>query len=166
MDRVIRVITSALNAPNPQYKLIEYALQHLTKLESEPSRSEEAAYRWCAVIWENRESCEEWESLLFLSLKVGFRHHDPQKFRPEVDLTHTQHHQEFADAVFKSGRSEAIEDLLCALIVYDDSEPAVKSFGLYKRHITDLRNRVTVPFSPRLQRLVVLSVELIGYKGV
>jgi hypothetical protein len=165
MDRVIGTITSALNTPNPQYRLIGYALQHLTKLESEPSRSEKAAYRWCAVIWENRKSCEEWEDLLFLSLKVGFRHHDPQKFRPEVDLTHTQHHQEFADAVFKSGRSEAIEDLLCALVVYDNSEPAVKSFSIYKQHIADLHNRVTLPFSLRLRRLVIHSIELIGPRG-
>ena len=160
-----RTITSALNTPHPRYEAIGDALLYLTKLENRPLRLTEIAYAWCALIWETRHSCKDWELLLFLSLEVGFRSFDPLKTWCFINLTHTEHHQELADAVFKSHRSEAIADLFCALTMHDDDEPAVKSFGICKQYIVDLRDTVTVPFSPRLQRLVMHSIALIGCKG-
>lgn len=130
-----------------------------------PWRLTKVAYEWSAVFWKNREDFQYWNSLLSTALEVGFRHHDPQKFRMLGDLTHTQHHQELADVVFKSNWSESIADLLCALIAYDHDEPAVKSIGIYKRHIADLHNNFTGPFSLRLRQLVVRSIELIGHEG-
>ena len=123
------------------------------------------AYGWCAVIWENRHSCKDWETLLFLSLEIGFRRLDPLKRWCITHLTHTKHHQELADVVFKSNRHEAIADLLWALTVCDNCGPAVKSFGACKRYIVDLQHNITAPFSSRLQRLVMDSVALIGFRG-
>ena len=155
----------ALKAPRPRYKYIQDALLYLTRLEDRPWWLAGVAYRWCAVIWENRQACKDWELLLFLSLEVGFRCYDPLENRCFADLTHTEHHRELADAVFKSDRCETIADLLCALNTPSRDEPAVKSFGICKQYIADLHNCLTAPFSPRLRRLVMRSAVLIGYKG-
>ena len=165
LNQVTSAVTSALNYPHPRYEPIGNMLLYLTKLENRPWWFTKIAYEWCAVIWENRQSCGDWEFLLFLSMEVGFRRLDPLKRWHLTNLTHTKHHQELADVVFKSNRREAIADLLWALTVCDDRGPAVKSFGICKQYIVDLQNDTTVPFSPRLQRLVMDSIALIGYKG-
>ena len=124
------------------------------------------AYGWCAVIWENRQSYKDWKTLLFLSLEVGFRCPDPRKRGYYLDLTHTEHHRELADAVFKSGRSEAIADFLFAMNTYRPfSKSAIRSFDVCKHLIVDLQNNLATPFSTRLRQLVMRSIVLIGYKG-
>ena len=70
------------------------------------------AYGWCAVIWENRRRWKDREILLFLLLGAGFRRR-PSPF--PINLIHTEHHQELAEAVFKSNSSKAIADLLRAM---------------------------------------------------
>ena len=117
------------------------------------------------MIWENRHSCKDWENLLFLSLEVGFRHHDPHKYKVSTDLPRTENYREFAEAVFKSNRREAIEDLLCALIMSRVKEPTVNSFSFCKRYIIDLYSGVTAPIPPRLRQLIIRSIGLIGCKG-
>ena len=166
LDHVTRTVTSALDTPYPLYEVIQDALLYLTKLENRPLWLTEMAYGWCAIIWESRMECEDWEVLLFLSLEVGFRCLDPQKHR--MDLTHTEHHQELASAVYKSHRTdngEVIADLLCALTIHEKSEPALQSSDIYKRYIADLQNIVIVPFSLRLRQIAMHSIALIGYKG-
>ena len=163
LNQVTRAITSALNTP--RYKPIGNTLLYLAKLENRPWWLAQMAYEWCALIWKNRQSCVDWEDLLFLSLEVGFRSLDPLKRWYLADLTHTEHHRELAGAVFKSNRPEAIADLLWALTVCDDRGPAVKLFSICKEHIVDLQINIPAPFPPRLQRLVMDSIALIGYKG-
>lgn len=166
LKKVARTITSAFNAPNPQYQNIEDALVYLTKLESHPKWLTEMTYGWCAVIWKNHQSFENWKALLFLCLEVGFRCYDQKKFL-NIDLTHTEHHQKLAEVVFKSGHDERIADLLCALVTCSDSEPgpAIKTFSIYKQYIVNLQDNFTEPFTPRLQHLVIYSIDEIGYEG-
>ena len=122
------------------------------------------AYEWCSAIYENRRSLWDWENLLLVSLKIGFRHLDVQSLYIRAWLTHTEHHRELADIIFKSRKSEAIADLLHAWTTRDYSlEPAHTLLDICPGHLVNLHN--LVPFSSRLRQLVIRSVELIGYKG-
>lgn len=49
--------------------------------------------------------------------------------------------------------------------MYRNRQPAVKSFNVYKRYITDLHNNVAVPFSPRPLKAVMYSIKPVGYEG-
>ena len=161
LDQVTKIITSALNAPHPRDEIIEEALLYLTKLEDRSGLLAVRAYGWCAIIWANRRSYNCWEGLLCLSLRVGFRRLDP---RAHIDLVLTEHHREMAGSIFESNRCGEIEDLLVALNQHSIGRPAVKSLGKFKRYLINLHN-TAVPFSPRLQQLVLESVALIGYEG-
>jgi len=61
---------------------------------------------------ENRQSLVDWESLLLVPLEICFRHLDPQGLEIAATPTHTEHHLEMVDVVFKSQKSEAIANLL------------------------------------------------------
>ena len=116
------------------------------------------------MIYENRQSYEDWESLLLTSLEIGFRHLDFEPWSIKASLTHTEHHQELVDTVFKSQESEVIADLLHAWTAQNDSqEPPCELLGLCSGRLVGLQN--LVPFSSRLRRLVIRSIGLIGYKG-
>ena len=168
LNQVIGAITSSLDNPHPRYEFIGNMLQYLAKLENCPWRLTEIAYGWAAVIWENHQGCDDWESLLFLSLEVGFRCFDPLGRRYIGGLIHTEVHRELTETVFRSNKSEAIADLLCALTVRDNYEPAVRTFGTCVRHIVNLHNSMAgmaMSFSPRLRQLVMKSITLIGFEG-
>jgi hypothetical protein len=82
----------------------------------------------------------------------------------EAVLTHTEHHRGLVDVVFQSQESEVIADLLHAWTTESMShDPAYTLLGFCAEHLVGLHD--LVPFSPRLRRLVIRSVELIGYKG-
>ena len=121
------------------------------------------AYEWCSVICENRQSREDWESLVLYSLEIGFRHFDPEDWRISDNFTHTEHHRVLVEVVFKCKESEAIADLLQAWTmrgIVDDQADAL--LGICAGHLVGL-HRMT-PLSPRLRRLVIRSIEFIGYK--
>jgi len=121
------------------------------------------AYEWCSVICENKD-LKDWESLLLTTLKLGFRHINQRGDYIKAALTHTKHHQELANVVFRSRESEAIADLLCAWTTHNPSHASTYTLlGACAEHLVDLHN--LAPFSPRLRRLVVRSIEFIGYGG-
>ena len=89
------------------------------------------------------------------------RHLDPRDRLGAVVLTQIKHYLEMADVVFKSRKSEVIADLLHAWVtgsIY--KAPTYTLFGFYIRHLVGLHD--VVPFSPRLRRLVIRSIECIG----
>jgi len=162
LHQLSTAIISTISGTHTQRKLTPYVLRDLIELENRPQCLTEMAYEWCSVIYENRRSLWDWESLLFVSLKIGFRHVRSLYIR--AWLTHTEHHRELADVVFKSQKSEAIADLLHAWTTRDYSlQPAHTLLGTCTGHLVSLHN--FVPFSPRLRQLVIRSVELIGYEG-
>jgi len=134
-------------------------LRDLVDLETRPICLTEIAYDWCSVIYENRQNLGDWEGLLLTSLEIGFRHLDSQDWVTIPTLTHTEHHLEMVDIVFESQNGNAIADLLHSWTI------------CYSLHMPDtcverlvcLHN--CVPFSSRLRRLVIRSVELVGYEG-
>ena len=161
LEKLSKAIYSAISDTHPTHWPIYDVLHSLTRLENRPDLLTEMAYGWCSVIWENRQSCGDWETLLLLSLEIGFRHLDPQCWWVTYELTHTEHHQALADVVFGSKKSEAIADLLYAWTA--SFKRASTLLGIYAGHLISLQNHI--PRSPRLRRLVIRSVEHIGYKG-
>lgn len=123
------------------------------------------AYELCSLICEDHRGLKDRENLLLLLLEIGFRRLDPRHWWiRDLQLTHTERHQGLVDAVFKSSDDEAVADLLHAWTVCGPHhKPARTLLGICTGHLTDLHNRV--PFSSRLRRLVLRSVEVIGYKG-
>ena len=79
-------------------------------------------------------------------------------------ITHTKHHLGLVDVVFKSQKSEAIADFLHAWTMgYSSPESAGEMVGCCTGRLVGLHN--LGPFSPRLRRLVIRSVEIVGYNG-
>ena len=139
-------------------------LRDLIGLETRPVLLAKIMYEWCSAICENRQNFEEPESLLLICLEIGFRHLDPQESRLQARLTHTEYHRELVDVVFKSQNGEAAADLLHACTTEGDSfEPARTLLGICAGNLVGLHS--LAPFSPRLRRLVIRSVELIGCEG-
>ena len=164
LHQLSTAVISTISGTHTQRKLIPYVLRDLIEMENRPQCLTEMAYEWCSVIYENRRSLWDWENLLLVSLKIGFRHLDVRSPYIRAWLTHTDHHRELADVVFKSRKSEVIADLLYAWTTRDYSlQPAHTSLGICTGHLVSLHD--LAPFSSRLRQLVIRSVELIGYKG-
>ena len=154
------VVVSVLATNSPgQHTFILHILRDLIKLETRPVCLTGIAYDWCSTICKNRQSPGDWEGLLLVSLEIGFRHLDFRDPDIRVNFTNTKHHPELVDVVFKSQESEVIADLLQAWTCYS----AHALLGLCARPLVGLYN--LVPFSPRLRRLIIRSVEFIGCKG-
>jgi hypothetical protein len=157
-------IHSAINGTRIQQGFIAHLLDDLIRLENRPVRLTEVAYEWCSVIYANRQSLRDWERPLLVCLEIGFRHLDFQLQYVEAILTHTEHHRGLVDVVFQSQESEVIADLLHAWAKGSIfHEPARTLLGFCAGHLVGLHD--LVPFSPRLRRLVIRSVRVIGYKG-
>ncbi|KAF9653348.1 hypothetical protein BDM02DRAFT_3182878 [Thelephora ganbajun] len=164
LHQLSKAIVSAINATHPQRLLIQAILRDLTKLENLPRCITEMAYEWCSATRENHSSFEGWESVLLLSLEVGFRHLNLQRGWIDAKLIHTEHHQELVDVVFESKDSEEIADLLHAWTARGwHNQPARTLLDACVGHLVGLHHMV--PFSPRLRRLVIRFIELIGYEG-
>ena len=139
-------------------------LRDLLKLETRPVCLTEIAYEWCSVIYENRWSLGDWENLLVVCLEIGFRHLDPKDCQFDIKLTHMGPHRELVDVVFKSRESEVIADLLHAWTAGGAyHKPAHKLLSSCTGRLVSLHD--VAPFSSRLRRLIIRSVELIGYRG-
>jgi len=164
LDQLAKAVLSTISDTRAQRGLIPHMLRDLINLETRPMCLTRIAYEWCSVIHENHHSLEDWESLLLVCLEIGFRHLDFQRRYIEAKITHTEHHRGLIDVVFKSQESEVIADLLHAWTTESGShKSAYALLGFCAGHLVGLRN--LVPFSSRLRRLVIRSVELIGYKG-
>jgi len=139
-------------------------LRDLIKLEYRPECLTEIVYEWCSVICEKRERLQDWEGPLLVCLEIGFRHLDFRTKFIEARLAHTKRHRGLVDVVFKSQESESIADLLHAWTAKRKYQKwALDLLGFCPAHLVGLHD--LVPFSPRLRRLAIRSIEQIGYKG-
>lgn len=111
------------------------------------------------MIHENYQSLEDGDGLLLLSLEIGFRHLNPDDYRIEAKLAHTEHHQHMVNIVFESGDDEVIADLLHAWTSHSDSHKPPPSLNTCAIHLIGLR-----PSSRRLRRLVIRAIGSIGYR--
>jgi len=163
-NQLSKAVLSAINGTPIHLGFIPHMLCDLTKLETHPVCLTEAAYTWCSVVYENRQSLGDWESLLLVCLEIGFRHLDFQYLFTEARITHTEHHRGLVDVVFKSQESEVIADLLHAWTACNlPDELEGELLSSCAGHLAGLHN--LVPFSLRLRRLAIRSVQYIGYKG-
>ena len=165
LSQLSNAIIPAINTTHHRHHFILHVLRDLAKLESQPKRLSEAAYQWCSLICENYQNTKDQDHLLLLSLEIGFRHLDPNRLRfYDWHLVHTEYHQPLVNKVFESDDGEAIGDLLRAWTVEaPNCEPPYTLLNACAERLVCLHNRVH--FSPRLRRLVIRAVELIGYKG-
>ena len=162
-NQLSKAVLSAINGTPIHLGFIPHMLRDLTKLGTHPACLTEAAYTWCSVIYENRQSLGDWESLLLVCLKIGFRHLAFQYLSSEARITHTEHHRGLVDVVFKSQESEAIADLLHAWTMGDTFEElGDELLSSCAGHLVGLQN--LVPLSLRLRRLVIRSVQYISYE--
>ena len=165
MERILyqlsKAIRSAIVRARVQSKFIPHVLRDLIDLETRPMCLTEIAYDWCSVIYENRQSLGDWEGLLPTPLEIGFRHLDPRGRGIAPTLTHTEHHLEMVDVIFKSQNSDVIADLLHSWTI--DGDPSHIPLDTCAERLVCLHN--LVQFSSRLRRLVIRSVGLVGYEG-
>jgi len=164
MERILhqlsKVVRSAILSAEVHPELISHVLHDLVDLETRPMCLTEIAYDWCSVIYETRESLWDWEGLLLTSLQIGFRHLNPRGLVAVPTLIHTEHHLEMVGTVFKSQNGNAIADLLYSWTIdYSLNIPR----DTCAEWLACLHN--FVPFSSRLRRLVIRSIQLVGYEG-
>lgn len=167
-----QAIAAAITVPHREdcdESLLPDILYSLTMWRSRPMFFTEMAYEWCSVICERYQHLgfddDKNRALLFRALEIGFRHLDPQSQIMGAKLTHTEHHREMADVVFKHGGDEVIADLLHAWT-------PVQTCRYYYILATPLHTCVGYlvglqrlqPFSPRLRPLLILSIRLIDYR--
>ena len=163
LDQLSEAVLSSINGTDAQRKFIPYVLDDLLELETRPQSLARITYEWCSMICENRESFEDWERLLVVCLEIGFRHLDFRSLYIEPAFTRTEHHRVLVDVVFKTSESEVIADLLHAWTTGTPYGLEIELLSSCAGQLVSLHN--LVPFPPRLQRLVIRSVEIIGYKG-
>jgi hypothetical protein len=164
LDRLSEAVHSAVSGTSVPQFYLSCMLRDLVGLENRSVRLTKAAYNWCSMICENRERIMDWESLVLTCLEIGFRHLGLQCEPTEAWILSSEHHRGLVDVVFKGEEGEAIADLLRAWTGtswHHSSELAL--LGSCAEHLVGLPN--LVPFSSRLRRLVIRSIELIGYKG-
>ena len=164
-DQIITLFSEAMviaiETSHPQCKLLQGLLASLSKMKIHTHHLTMMAYAWCSVICKNYSTLADGGDLLFLSLKIGFRHLNPQQ--KLVKLVHTQHHQKMAEIVFESDDQEAIADLLHAWTsqsLFNQPHPLLTVCAKY--FVTP---HYLEPFPSRLRRLAIRCIELIGYKG-
>ena len=162
MSELSRAIVAAIKRPSYlHHQRLAHMLWGLAQWTTRPHCFAAMAYEWCSVICEKYRELDEAETLLFLSLQVGFRHLNPHQQWAELRLVHTQHHRSMADIVFRSQQSEVIADFLHAWTSQDaihEPCPLLRTCGRHLVGLPDLSS------SPRLRRLVTRSVELIGHQ--
>ena len=159
LNQVSRAIISALNTSHRRSHLIRELLASLTRLESHPMWLTHMGYEWCVAVWENRHSYLDWERLLHLSLQIASRDLDLRHLRV-YGPTPVIFQRDLVDAIFKSNRSDPIADLLSAFNIH--SPPPVDVSTWY---IMDHLNNTKAPFSPKLQRVVMLLIQHIDEEG-
>ena len=159
ISKFSQAIDSAIRTSHPRCDLLPHMLHDLAEWERRPSCLTTEAYKWCSVISRNYSDLVDGKNLLFLSLEIGFRQLDPKHPQIPAELTHTKHHRRMADIVFESGDEEVIADLLHARTSRSGSHKPPSSLNACARHIVGLR-----PSSPRLRRLTIRAVGLIGYQ--
>ena len=159
LSQFSQATTSATHPSHPQFEYLPQILLELTELKNRPSYLTAMAYKWCSDICKNCSDLADREELLFLPLEIGFRHLDYQYRRISAELTHTEHHKQIVDIVFDSKDDEVIADLLHAWTSTSESHRPHPSLSTCARHLVCLQ-----PASERLRRLVIRSVEFIGYQ--
>jgi hypothetical protein len=153
-------MVGAIQTSLSQCKLLQGLLKGLSKLENKTLHLTTTAYEWCSVICKNYSTLADSKDLLYLSLEIGFHHLDPQN--KVVELVHTQYHQLMAKVIFESSNGEVIADLLYAWTsesLFDKPYPLLSMCAgciINSHHLQ--------PFSSRLRRLFIRSIELIGYQ--
>ena len=163
VEHVARAIDSA--AGTPDFEIIWGVLHILRQLKKHPWGLVDQAYRWCLMIWRNRDSYEDWETLALLSLEVGFHHHcislDSRAYFPYMD---GQLHQGVYRTVLESNNAEAVTALVWASLMFDRTGEL--GLRICADYIIDHRGRITEPSSRHLRSFFTNHVVRMGSYAV
>ena len=162
IGQVSRAIGSASDTSNPD--VIWGALYILTQLKVHSLDLAGAAYGWCATIWRNHGDYEDLQSLLVLSLEVGFRHIRSLGSWTFPVVTPIQTHREVVDTVLKSKDDEAVTDLAWASYMVDES--GILGLNVCADYIVESRGRGTEPVPQELQYIFLIFVERRGLSAL
>jgi len=157
LSQFSQAMVAAIHTSHIHLKLLWDLLSDLASSETRTTHLTAMAYEWCSVVCKNSSNCYGGLHLLFCSLEIGFRHLKPNFGRIEAKLIHTEHHQGLAEAIFESGNSEAIADLLCAWTSDSSSHKPYTSLDICVKYLIDLNLH---PFPPRLRKLIIYAIYL------
>ena len=130
--------------------------------EVHPLDLAEAAYGWCATIWRSHRNYKDLDSLLALSLEVGFRRiriRSPGPWTLPV-FTRIQNHQEVFDKILKGNDSEAVADLAWASYMVDES--GILGLSTCADYLGDPLGGATKPVNQELRDIFLVCVERKG----
>ena len=161
ISKFSQAMFSAINTSHLQCKLLINALVILSKSENRTPELTEMAYEWCSVVCKNYSSLRYGKHLLFYSLKIGFRHLDPENWWDSTKFTHQEYHQGMATIIFDIGDQEAIGDLLHVWTSGGGYQEYYPSLQICAEHLIGLHQQ---PLSSRLQQLIIHTIALIGYQ--
>ena len=157
-------IVTAIPASSPRHPLVRSMLLELSKWDNRSSCLREAAYGWCSEVCEEYSGLKDGEELLFLVLKISFRGLDVRTRWEDTGFVQPKHHQHMSDIVFNGGDAEVISDLLQAWTTHDCSQTLHKLLDAWPRHLVRIQHAVST--SQRFRRLVICSVERLGFRQV
>jgi hypothetical protein len=100
---------------------------------------------------------DHYVALLPTTLEIGFRLVTCGGTRPALHLNHTFHHDQVFEGAFSNGNDDLIADAVSAWAV--DGDQVLR--GSYRHYLAKRMERDT-PFSPRLRRVIIHTIELIG----
>ena len=162
LERLSAAVLAAIPPSDPHHSSLPYLLNGLADWEYRPACLARMAYHWCTIICEEIEDDDQCVHLIYLALRVGFRHLPPDFVRFGIDYVHADH-QRMVDLVFKCEDYETIADALCAWTSPMDGDQRSSLLGPCVEYLVKLADR-DVEFPSRLRRVVIRAVDLIGLR--
>ena len=157
VEHVARAIDLAAESPDPN---VIWGVLHILSLFKGRFRvPAKQAYGWCLMIWENRESYKDWETLVLLSLEVGLRHKYSHRIS-RTSFTGGELHQGVRDMVLRSNNTEAVTDLVWASLMFD--ETGALGLSICADYIIDHHGKITEPSSRYLRSFFTEYVTQMG----
>ena len=161
VERVVRAVDSAAETSN--LEIVWGVLHILNQLEERPRGLEHQAYRWCIMIWRNRDSYKDWKTLLLLSLEVSVRRSYSSGWPFSNPFTGGEIHQGVYETVLESNNNEAVTDLVAASSMFDESDGLV--LRICADYIVDRHGSIE-PFSKHLRNFFASSVARTGFDAL
>jgi len=160
LGRLSAVVLAVIPPSDPHHTSLPYLLNGLADWEGRPACLARMAYDWCTTICEEIQDDDQCAQLVYLALRVGFRHLPPDFVRFSIDYVHADH-QRMVGLVFKCEDYETIADALCAWTSPEGGDQRSSLLGPCAEHLVKLADR-DAEFSSRLRLVVIRAVKLIG----
>lgn len=163
LKRLSTAVLAAVPPSDPHHPSLPYLLNGLAEWEDRPACLARMAYDWCTTICEEIKDDDQCAPLVYLVLRVGFRHLPPDFVRFGIDCGHADN-QRMVDLVFKCEDYETIADALCAWTSPENDDQRSSLLRPCVEHLVKLADAGGAEFVSRLRRVVIRAVCLIGLR--